>query len=259
MRVTSAATLPDSGPAALDAAAERWLGSSPLMDLGDSRLRLKVQSLVQLRHAPRERAIAIYGFVKTLPFEIPVRFGVKTARQVLDERSGGWYAKTTLLVAMMRVAGIAARLRPVDVDAAVLRGLTTGHHPLLLPLAEMHLDGRWVRTDTHIFDPRTMSAARTALAEARWVRGFGVHRDGVPLWNGRDDAFAALSLDGHRSGMPLEDYGVYDDIAQFVAETRAERPTYWTMRMAHYRFSRLRLRRGFAKLRATHGVPAAVA
>ncbi len=64
----------------LEADHARWLESTPLMDLADTKLRLRVQSLTQLRRAPRERAIALYGYVKVLPLVIPAAFGVRTAR-----------------------------------------------------------------------------------------------------------------------------------------------------------------------------------
>ena len=240
-------------PSTLQASGEaRWLASTPLMDLRDSKLRLRVQSLTQLWRTPREQAVAIYGFVKTLPLMMAPAYRVMTARDCLEARRAGWYGKSTLLIALLRATGLPARLRVLGLSGEVLRGLVKTHLPFYLPVVEVWLDDRWVRTDTHILDPRSMSAARKALMENGWMRGFGVHRLGESLWNGREDAFAAVALDRHHSGMPFEDFGVFDDIAGFVQWMRRHQPQKWAMGMAHYRIMRPRLRRG---LEAMHGGP----
>ena len=236
----------------------RWLGSTALMDLRDSKLRLRVQSLTQLRRTPREQAVAIYGFVMTLPLVVAPVYKIMTARDGLEARRAGWYGKSTLLIALWRAAGLPARLRVLGLSGEVLRGLVNTHLPFYLPVVEVWLDGHWVRTDTHILDPRSMSAARKALMERGWMRGFGVHRLGESLWNGREDAFASVALDRHHSGMPFEDFGVFDDIAGFVAWIRRHHPQKWAMGMAHYRIMRPRLRRGLVALRGGPDLSATV-
>jgi len=59
---------------------ERWLGSSPLLDLEDPKLRLCVRSLVQLCKTEREKALAVYGFVKRLTYLRSFKMGPRTAR-----------------------------------------------------------------------------------------------------------------------------------------------------------------------------------
>lgn len=242
----------DSPPTALDAGPEQWRAPSRLMDLEDARLRFKVQSLVQLRASDHSRAQAIYGFVKALPFVMPLRYGVKTSRQVLHDGAGGWYAKSTLFVAMLRSAGLAARVRFLALSGDILRGFINTSQPFLLPVVEVWLEGRWVRTDTHIHDPGTMALARQELRQRGWMRGFGVHSQGGTLWDGRGDVFAAMALDQHHSGMPLQDFGVYNDIAEFLGEMRQREPRRWALWMSRYRLNRLRLRSGLAALVKAH-------
>ena len=46
--------------------AQRWLVATPLIDLEDPKLRLRVRALTQLCRNEREKALALYGFVKRL-------------------------------------------------------------------------------------------------------------------------------------------------------------------------------------------------
>ena len=226
---------------------QAWLRASPLIDLDDSRLRLRVLALTQLCRTDTRRAMAVYGYVKTLPFGQPERYGVKTARQVLDDGRGGWHAKTTLFIAMLRVAGLPARLRVLALPGSTLRGLVDTRFPFLLPVAEFCIDGCWLGTDTHILDPRAMSLVRLELVRRGWGRGFGVHRNGAPLWDGRHDAFAAFSP--HRpDGQVLEDFGVHGDIAEFIRDLRRRSPHRWALHMAHYRAIKPRLRQAMNRL-----------
>jgi hypothetical protein len=186
------------GEAAEDAGAvagddpRAWLGASALIDLGDTKLRLKSRSLTQLSKGPREKALAIYGFVKRMELAKPMKVRFRTAREVLEAGSGDADDKATLLVALLRLAGIPARLRYVQLHGDILRGLTSHMTSAARPVAEVWI-GRWVRTDTYIFDARYMAAARQRLKDHGWRWGYGIHVGGATLWNGSDDAFVGGS------------------------------------------------------------------
>ena len=64
----------------------RYLGSSALLNLQDSRLRLRARSLTQLCKTDRERAMALHNYVKKLPFERPFKFRLRTAHCALRAR-----------------------------------------------------------------------------------------------------------------------------------------------------------------------------
>lgn len=165
-----------------------WLHTTTLLDLDDPKLRLKARSLVQLRRTDRERALAIYSFVKRLPYTKRIKLNYPTARDVLEARGGDGDDKATLLIALMRSAGIPARLRYMEMRGEMLRGLIPGTTPAARPLAEFWL-GRWVRTDTYIFDAEYAAAARERLKENGWECGWGIHIDAQLLWDGKNDAF----------------------------------------------------------------------
>jgi hypothetical protein len=117
-----------------------------------------------------------------------VKLRYPTARDVLHAHGGDGDDKATLLIALMRAAGIPARLRYMEMRGDMLRGLIPGTTPAARPLAEIWLD-RWVRTDTYIFDAEYVDAARALLKAQGWEYGWGMHINAQQLWNGKDDAF----------------------------------------------------------------------
>ena len=201
-------------PAALEEP-EHWLGATDLLDLGDARLRLRARSITQLSKSDREKALAIYGFVKRIPFAKPFKFRLRGPRQVLDAGRGDALDKVGLLIALLRIVDIPARIRFMHLPGEMLRGLISHMSIAARPVAEVHIGGRWLATDTYIFDAAYMAAARQRLAEEGWACGYGIHRDGASIWNGIDDAFLVGSevardhlLHGHE--------GLHEDPLAFV-------------------------------------------
>ena len=201
-------------PGAEADAPRHWLGSTRLLDLDDPKLRLRVRSLTQLCKNDREKAISIYRFVKRLPVAKPFRLSTPTARQVLDAGRGDAKAKATLAVAMLRIAGIPARIRWLALRGEILRGLTSAMPEIHRPVLELWLDGAWQRTDTYIYDADTMAAARQLLKDRDWQWGFGIHIEGRMLWDGLGSAFMAGPLDG-ANPMFIRDLGCYHDPVAF--------------------------------------------
>jgi hypothetical protein len=165
-----------------------WLGTTPLLDLDDTKLRLKARAIVQLCRTDRDKALAIYRFVKRLPYTKRVKLQYPTARDVLEARGGDGDDKVTLLIALMRSAGIPARVRYMEMRGEMLRGLIPRPTPAARPLAEFWLD-RWVRTDTYIFDADYVAAALDRLKADGWECGWGIHINAQLLWDGKNDAF----------------------------------------------------------------------
>lgn len=206
-----------------------WTGTSPLLDLEDTKLRLRVQGLVQLRTSERHKALALYGYVKRLPLAQPFKMRLHTAREVLDAGRGDPADKATLLVAMCRLAGLPARMRFLSLRDELFRGLPSGMPEPTRPLVEMFLGGHWIRTDTFIFDAAYFSAARERLVRNGWEWGYGIHARGQMLWDGDKHAFAS-GFDTAADPMVAGEHGVFCDPLEFVSS-----PAYRAM---HTRFSR---------------------
>jgi hypothetical protein len=212
-----------------------WTGPTLLLDLEDPRLRLRAQSLTQLCKTEREKALACYAYVKRLPYAKPLKLHLRSAREVLDAGKGDAADKATLLVALWRLAGIAARLHFVELRGEVGRGLTSAITSSSRPIAEAWLYGRWGATDTYMFDAAYMAGARRRLQELDWERGFGIHRDGDTLWNGVDDAWVG----GHPPAtdpMLLHDVGRWHDPQGYIESaaygdrhSRTARALHWNL------------------------------
>jgi hypothetical protein len=167
----------------------QWTRSTALIDLEDPRLRLKAHSLTQLCPGAREAVVALYAFVKRIPFHKTYKLHLHTARAVLDMQRGDADDKATLLVALLRARGFPARLHYVALDGAVLRGLTGSISGIARPVVEVWVEGRWCATDTYIFDAAYVAGARERLAAQALDWGYGVGRHGATLWAAGADAF----------------------------------------------------------------------
>lgn len=194
---------------------ERWLGPTELLDLGDDKLRIRARSLTQLSNTDRDKALAIYGFVKRIPFARPMKLRLRTPREVLAAGRGDALDKVGLLIALLRAVDIPARIRFMQLPGEMLRGLTSQLPIAARPVAEAHLGGRWVATDTYIFDAAYMAAARRRLEEHGLECGYGFHRDGASFWDGRDDAFLVGDAVASRNLWRGHE-GLFDDPGQFA-------------------------------------------
>jgi hypothetical protein len=216
-------------------APEHWLGTTPLLDLEDPKLRLRAQALTQLCKNEREKALAVYGYVKRIPFAKPFKMRLHTAREVLDAPRGDAADKAALLIALLRLVNIPARLRYVQLRGEILRGLTSNMAAAARAQAEVWLNGHWVRTDTYIFDAAYMAAARQRLREQDWEWGMGIHRDGHTLWDGVNDSYISGSPDA-QDAMFISDLGNFCDPLEFTSSDiyrqmhpRMSRALHWNM------------------------------
>jgi hypothetical protein len=195
---------------------QRWLGPTAFLDLEDTKLRLRSRSLTQLSKTDREKALAIYGFVKRIPFARPFKLRVRTPREVLDAGRGDALDKAGLLVAMLRMAGIPARIRFMEMRGEMLRGLISHMSAAARPVVQMWVGERWVATDTYIFDAAYMAAAQQRLSQQGWECGYGVHRDGASIWNGVDDAYLGGDISA-KEGLATGPDSLFDDPLAFVS------------------------------------------
>ncbi|MCD6076577.1 MAG: hypothetical protein K0R89_515 [Ramlibacter sp.] len=193
----------------------RWLGSTPLLDLEDPRLRLRVHALTQLCTTDRDKALALYRFVKRMPTARRFKAAPYTAREVLDAGRGDALDKAALLVAMLRIAGIPARIRCVLLDGRILHGLTSVIREADRPVLEVWLDGEWQQTDTYIYDADTMASARQRLKDLGRDWGYGIHVEGRMLWHAEGSAFVAGPHDASNP-MFLRDMGCFDDPLDYI-------------------------------------------
>ena len=230
----------------------RWLGSSGLIDLEDPKLRLRVRALTQLCKTERDKALAIYGYVKRLPLARRVKLTLRTARQVHDAGRGDGGEKATLLVAMLRIAGIPARIRVIMVSGEILRGVTSQLGEAPRPVLEVWLHEQWLRTDTFIYDAECMAAARQRLKELGWEWGYGIHVSGAMVWNGYEHAFLG-GVPTECDLMVVRDAGLFDDPLQYHSSRAFFRLRARVVRLLQSTLLAPVIDRAWRRLRQHHG------
>jgi transglutaminase-like putative cysteine protease len=168
-----------------------WLCSTPLMDLEDPALRLRVQRLTQLKTTRRAKVLAVYAYVKRLELRMRVVRRRRTATEVLRAGGGDAAEKATLFVAMLRLLGVPARMRFVHLRAAMIHGFGAALWRPQHPIVEAWTGERWAGTDTYIFDTSHLAAARQRLLDKGRDYGRGIHVHGASTWDGLGDAYAS--------------------------------------------------------------------
>src|SRR3569833_1818525 len=101
------------------------MGSSQLIDLHDTRLRLKAKSLTHRSRSDREKVLAIYRAVKRVPFAKPMKLRLRTAYEALRVHHADAEDTATLFVALLRAAGYPARVCYIELHGDILRGLSS--------------------------------------------------------------------------------------------------------------------------------------
>jgi transglutaminase-like putative cysteine protease len=211
----------------------RWLGRTALLDLEDPKLRLRVHSLTQFCQDDRQKAVALYRFVKRMPIAKRFKFGLSTARRVMDAGCGDASEKATLLVAMLRIAGVPARLRLVTMRGSIMRGVLSTVRQADRPVLEVWIAGAWQQTDTYIHDTETMAAARQRLKDQGWEWGYGIHVEGHMLWDGYESAYAG-GLPDPRNPMVVREVGLFHDpLHHLHSRAFRRRHTPW-LRLLHW-------------------------
>ncbi len=192
----------------------RWLRDTHLLQLEHPKLRIQVQRLTQLFTSERDKAIACFQYVRALPFKCAADPLSVTAAQVLRDGSGDYRTKTTLMVALLRAAGVRARARHVVIGSGVMHGIARPESARLEhAFAEVLLDGHWLGVDAYGVDLRLGLAARRRLFSERRLLGYAIHLRGQVSWDGRQSAFALFN-EADPASCPTDDFGVFDDVAQ---------------------------------------------
>ncbi len=210
------------------------LTHSSMIDSTSPRVIDATNAVIANAATAKEKAILIHDFVRDeVKFGFSSRFYADRASDVLETRVGFCNTKTTLFIAMLRVAGIEARQRFVNIDSAIVRdfvGVNTSY--VDHSYAEVKLDGRWLKVDSYIVDQTLADRARARLKREGKVIGFGVHRDGTSIWDGANDAFSQYVNNNALATLSTKDYGVFDDVAAFYASGNGVNELPWLGRLA---------------------------
>ena len=162
----------------------QWLGNTQLLDLNDPKLRIQALRITQLAYSATQKAVFIHDFVKSLPFGCVAAFDHVPAAAVLRAGRGDCHTKGTLFVALLRAAGVPARLRFVSLPSKFLAGIIdVTQESITHAVGEVYLSGRWVQTDTYVTDEQFEMRAWGELVERGLRVGLGIHVNADRSWS----------------------------------------------------------------------------
>ena len=202
-----------------------WLGNAPGVNLAAPGLERLAAAGVQGAEGPAEEAQALFRYVSGLPFFLSDP-ALRTVPEELHRQScGDAYFKSALWLHLLRIRGIPARQRWVDIDPGKMTpglwdfvrmaGMRFFH-----PLVEVWLGQRWITVDAYVMDPVLFGIVQNELRHRGLSSGFFVHRLGVCEWDGASDALQRFSLQDPDS-LPLDDLGCFHSHRDFLDRTGA--------------------------------------
>jgi hypothetical protein len=173
--------------------------------------------ITQLATTDVQKATLIHDYIKSLPFGCVAGFDHVPAGAVLKSGHGDCHTKGTLFVAMLRCAGLPARLRFVTLSGAFLHGIIDlGQNTITHAVGEVYLQERWVQTDTYVTDSVLEAQAYELLSLQNRSAGYGIHLRGNRFWDGQRHAHGQYTA-ADPASMPLHDWGVSHDPEGFYS------------------------------------------
>ncbi len=195
-----------------------WLAATRWIDAGHPDIVAAAKRTIAGARTDTERAVRLHDLVRDIPFGWAPAFDQQTASEALACGIGFCNTKSTLLVALLRAAGIPARIHFVSITRRVLRGLITPPSAYVdHSCTEVLLDGRWIGTDSYNVDPAVHRAALARLRAENSQIGYGVHSNGTCQWDGRSDRFSQFLDDLSVPDLSDADFGIHADIGAFYA------------------------------------------
>ena len=200
---------------------DAYLSPTPLLDFEHPTIRALVQRRGWLEMPESQRIGAIYDFVRD---EIAFGYNVADAipaSAVLADGFGQCNTKTTLLMALLRGAGIGCRFHGATIHKRLQKGVVTGLFYRLAPenilhsWAEVRSGGQWVGLEGVILDRPYLDGLRTSVHPGGGAfLGFGVGTEDLAdpqiEWRGADTAIQTTGIN--------RDFGTFPDPDAFYSE-----------------------------------------
>jgi hypothetical protein len=141
------------------------------------------------------------------------------ASQVIQSGYGYCNTKATLMVALCRACGIAARVHYSLINVEIMRGIFPGFSFPFLPESgphswtEVEIEGAWKPIDSYINDQVLFTAARRRLEESSRTVGYS-----LACMDGKCSSEFNFGETGFvHMGAVVKDLGEWEDASQFFA------------------------------------------
>ena len=168
----------------------------------------------------RDYCRALHDFVRDrVRFGFTSQFETVSPERTLALGRGHCNAQGDLLRALLTTAGIPARLRFVRLDKRILRHAVPAPVYLCLPthlfhgMVQARLDGRWLHSDSYLFDPAGFERQYARLLASGLSHGYGLRLGADCRWNADADSFSQACADDLQDEDP-----VYDNLAIALQE-----------------------------------------
>jgi Transglutaminase-like superfamily len=201
-----------------------YLAPTRLIDSDSQSIAALAAELCVGTSTDQERAVRIHNAVRDrIQFGIAPYFYDANASQVLKSGVGFCNTKSTLFCALLRAQKIPARLRFIELNASVLRGLfSPGTATVDHSIAEVFISGAWHSVDSYVVDQQLEKAARQKLQQDGLSVGYGIHAAGSSDWDGASSTFIQAVPNSIAPGHIVSDLGYFDDVQDFYK--RASNP-----------------------------------
>lgn len=197
------------------------LKSTQLLNYEDPSIQTLIADQNWMSMAEDARIGSIYDFVRD-----EINFGYNTsdslpASAVLADGYGQCNTKTTLLMALLRGAGIPCRFHGATIHKELQKGVVEGVFYRIAPeniihsWAEVQVNGRWVGLEGVILDATYLDGLRETVAKNGGAfLGYGAGTENIDdppvAWCGTDTAIQATGVN--------RDFGIYDDPDTFYQQ-----------------------------------------
>lgn len=165
----------------------------------------------------REKAIRLHDYVRdTIKFGFNRFFDAASPDYTISFGAGHCNAKSRLMVALLRAAGLEAFQHFVVIPRDILKGVIPSNMWWIIPAeinhsyVEVNLEGSWCEIDSFIVDTPLLKAAQARLASEDQHIGYGVRIESTNQWEGQSQAFSQFD---HK--MMIEDHGRIDDLESY--------------------------------------------
>lgn len=195
-------------------------GPTTLIDSDNRRIVALANHLAPFEMPVVEKVGRIFVYVRdTIKFGFGPRFYEHTASEIAELGVGYCNTKGTLMVALLRAAGIGARQVFVDIDANILSGIVDpGTAFVDHSYVEILISGKWVATDAYIIDRPLFAGAKKRLDLEGKTIGYGIHRFGTFEFSHERATFSQFVRD-QSPVATTRNYGVHADVAAFYDAT----------------------------------------
>ena len=203
-----------------EAATHDFLAPTRLIDNDHPQIISLAQRIAPADLPDIDKTKRIFQFVRDdIKFGFGPRFYDHRASEIAEMQLGYCNTKGTLIVALLRASGIAARQVFVDIDANILTGIVDPGTPFVdHSYVEILLGNKWLATDAYIVDTPLFIAAQKRLAAENRLVGYGIHSLGTYIFDEANPSFSQFVAGGQPS-LTSRNYGIHADVEAFYEAT----------------------------------------